>query len=301
MEKLKNQIRDYVLSRGAYVSCRLSVDYEIELTKQSNFGVFNQLFRQIKMVYRRGEADDELHQLSTVFVNSLFWDYAPYEKLGAVGEQILEDMLDRMYVEQTMYRHLTSIANHYRVRRQYYSPEKVVLMQSLASLSDFYQTSGFPYFYSLVPFMLMNELCNWVDDIRKFESEAQRLEDGVATKDVRRKIEQTLRFLSKPQLDGYIIKAREYERLVDEIEELLREGRLPSEIVALEITAKGTLGSGYSWMFVSYGISLLYRKNRLPRELWIEYLSVKILKSKAILQKKFATRPTSWSEKIIEE
>ena len=59
--------------------------------------------------------------------------------------------------------------------------------------------------------------------------------------------------------------------------------------------------SGYSWMFVTYGIGLLYRKNQLPRELWIAYLERKFAKTKVTLQKKLGVRPDGWSDKIIRD
>ena len=100
------------------------------------------------------------------------------------------------------------------------------------------------------------------------------------------------------QLDGLIISHEEYERLCDEVCELMTHGRLPMEICRLEMKTNGSLVSGYSWMFVAYGVGMLYRKNRLPRELWIEYLERKIAKPKGTLLKKFGMRPERWRELI---
>ena len=294
MDNLKNEIRDYVLSRGAYASCRLAIDYRVELMSQHDFVIFNNLFRRIKAVYRNGAPDEELHQLTTAFVNSLFWDCGKMDEMR--DDAIIDDMVDRIYVEQMLLRQLTMIADCYKSQRADYSPEKVILMQSIASLADFGQSADFPYLYSLVPFLLIKELTQWVDDIWKFESKTVvKMQE---TANVRGQVMRTLNYLSEVQLDGLIISHEEYERLCDEVCELMTHRRLPMEICRLEMKTNGSLVSGYSWMFVVYGVGMLYRKNRLPRELWIEYLERKIAKPKGTLLKKFGMRPERWRELI---
>ena len=297
MKNLKNEIRDYVLSRGAYASCRLAIDYRVELMCQHDFVIFNNLFRKIKVVYRNGAPDDELHQLTTAFVNSLFWNCERVD--GELDDAIIDDMVDRIYVEQMLLRQLRMIADCYKSQRADYSPEKVILMQSIASLADFGQSADFPYLYSLVPFLLIKELTQWVDDIWKFESKT--VEQIQGTTNVRGQVMRTLNYLSERQLEGLIISHEEYVRLCDEVCELMANGRLPTKICRLELKANGSLISGYSWMFVAYGIGILYRKNRLPRELWIEYLERKIAKPKGTLLKKFGMRPERWRELITRE
>ena len=57
-----------------------------------------------------------------------------------------------------------------------------------------------------------------------------------------------------------------------------------------------------TWCGAKYkGIGLLYRKNELPRELWIAYLERKFAKTKVTLQKKLGVRPDGWSDKIIRD
>lgn len=289
MKTLKQEIQDFTLRRGQYADCGLVVDYGVWLAKQEGFAVFNELFRRVKAVYRRGEADDEMHRLATALVNSLFCetDNAP----------TMEDLLDRFYVDRLVFRQLAMIADYYRAQRIRYSPEKVILMQSLASLIDFGQTDGFPYLYSLVPFLLIRELTDWVDDIFKFESEQVAVDHG----SVRLRVKKTLYYLSQEQRDGRIITAEQYEQLEDEICELITHQRLPANIKRLEVNAKGSLASGYSWKFVTYGIGLLYRRNQLPREIWIDYLSYKLSKPKSSLLKKFTARPDFWEQTIIRE
>ena len=292
MKNLKNKIKDFTMRRGQYADCGLKVDYGVWLAEQEGFSVFNELFRQVKAVYRRGEADDEMHQLAVALVNSLFCE----ESEGNEGS-VMENLLDRFYVDQLVFRQLAMIADCYRGQRMRYSPEKVILMQSLASLVDFGQTEKFPYLYSLVPFLLIRELTDWVDDIFKFESERVAVDNG----SVRLRVKKTLYYLSQEQRDGFIITAKQYEQLVDEVCELITHQRLPANIERLEVNAKGSLASGYSWKFVTYGIGLLYRRNQLPRELWIDYLSYKLSKPKSSLLKKFTARPDFWGQTIIRE
>ena len=292
MKNLKNKIQDFTFKRGQYADCGLKVDYGVWLAKQEGFAVFNELFREVKDVCRRGEADDEMHQLATAFVNSLFWDYGDSE---AIGESVLVKMVDRFYVDQLVYRQLAKIADCYKLRRLKYSPEKVILMQSLASLVDFGQTDKFPYLYSLVPFLLIRELTEWVDDIFKFETEQ------MDTTNVRGMVKKVLYYLSLEQKDGRIISAMEYVRLEEEVIYLITYQRLPDDICSIELIKNGSLASGYSWMFLTYGIGLLYRKTQLHRDLWIAYLERKIAKSRVSLTKKLTVRPDSWNEKIIRE
>ena len=144
MNYLKQKLQDFVLKRGEYSSCWLSVDYGVWLAKQDGFAVFNELFREVKAVYRSGEADEEMHKLATAFVNSLFWEYGEGQ---AIGGSVLVDMVDRFYVDQLVFCQIAKIADCYKLRRLQYLPEKVILMQSLASLADFGQTDKFPYLY----------------------------------------------------------------------------------------------------------------------------------------------------------
>ena len=292
MNELKSKLQDFTFKRGQYADCGLKVDYGVWLAKQEGFALFNELFCQVKAVYRCGEADDELHQLVTAFVNSLFWDYGDSE---AIGESVLVKMVDRFYVDQLVYRQLAKIADCYKLRRLKYSPEKVILMQSLASLADFGQTDKFPYLYSLVPFLLIRELTEWVDDIFKFETEQ------MDTTNVRGMVKKVLYYLSQEQKDGRIITTEQYACLEREIVYMITCQRLPDEISPIELVKKGSLESGYSWMFLTYGIGLLFRKNQLPRDLWIAYLERKIAKSRVSLTKKLTVRPDSWNEKIIRE
>lgn len=289
MKTLKLKIKDFALRRGQYADCGLKVDYGMWLAEQSGFEVFNDLFRQVKMVYQRGEADDEMHKLTTAFVNSLF--------CGECDAPTMDDLLDRFSVDRLVFRQLAMIADCYKSKRTLYSAEKVILMQSLASLADFGQTDKFPYLFSLVPFLLIRELTDWVDDVFKFESEQATIDNG----SVRLRVKKTLYYLSQEQKYGLIITTKQYEQLVDEVCELITQQQLPADIEQLEVNAKRSLASGYSWKFVTYGIGLLYRKNQLPRELWIDYLSYKLSKPKSSLLKKFTARPDFWEQTIIRE
>ena len=292
MNYLKQKIQDFVLKRGEFASCWLKVDYGVWLAKQDGFAMFNVLFREVKAVYRSGEADEEMHKLATAFVNSLFWEYGEGQ---AIGGSVLVDMVDRFYVDQLVFCQIEKIADCYKLRRLQYSPEKVILMQSLASLADFGQTDKFPYLYSVVPFLLIKELTDWCDDIFKFETEQ------LDTTNVRAMVKRVLYYLSLEQKEGRIITESEYVRLEDEVVYLITYQRLPDDICSIELIKNGSLVSGYSWMFLTYGIGLLYRKNSLPRELWIAYLERKIAKSRVSLTKKLTVRPDSWNEKIIRE
>ena len=287
MKTLKLKIKDFAMRRGQYADCGLKVDYGMWLAEQSGFVVFNELFRQVKMVYQRGEADDEMHWLTTAFVNSLF--------CGECDAPTMDDLLDRFSVDRLVFRQLAMIADCYKAKRTLYSAEKVILMQSLASLVDFGQTDKFPYLYSLVPFLLIRELTEWVGNIFTFESEQ------VDANNVNAMVKKTLYYLSQEQKDGRIITTEQYEQLQEEVCYLISYQRLPADISPIALKSKGSLVSGYSWMFVTYGIGLLYRKNELPRELWIAYLERKFAKTKVTLQKKLGVRPDGWADKIIRD
>jgi hypothetical protein len=251
-----------------------------------------------------------MESLIVALLNSLFWDYDSIEHHsidGSLNISIIDALYNRIEVERMVYRHLTLIADHYKHRRHRYSGEKVILEQSLAALADIAHNLGIKCNYALVTYILTHELHEWVTDISVFESDDETLIHTRSFNNpqnpkqiaLQLSIHHTLAYLDSIQRDGRIISHKEYISLIDEIIDLLSTKSLPKNIKPLALQPNGALLSGYSYLFVSYGISLIYRRNSLPRQVWINYLCAKICRPKSALECKFTLRPTAWDNKII--
>ena len=272
----------------------LSIDYSCELASQAQFEQFHQLFVQIRRLYFNHEPDDgELHQLVVAFINSPFWE--------SFRSVVVEEMADNFWIDQLLSRHLARMANYHRKTKQSFSVNKIILQQSLATLADFGQSDSFPYNGSLVPLLLIHIMRNRSFDIAQFETEVEMSEPKQDRVSIRRDVEHRLRYLGCEQRFGRIITEREYRVLVNEVAELIFTGALLPSIEPLLQQSRGSLFSGYSCEYVTYGISLLSYRYGLHRDLWIEYLSHKLRRSKSTLQKKFTRKPDSWNERIIVE
>jgi hypothetical protein len=272
----------------------LSIDYSCELASQAQFEQFHQLFVQIRRFYFNHTPDDnELHQLVVAFINSPFWE--------SYRSVVVEEMADNFWVDQLLLRHLARMANYYRKSKQRFSVDKIILQQSLATLVDFGQSDLFPYNGSLVPLLLIHIMRNRSFDITQFETEVEQHEPQQDRSSIRRDVEHRLRYLAHEQRFGRIITEREYRVLVNEVVELISTGALPPSIEPLQQQSRGSLLSGYSCEYVTYGISLLSYRYGLHRDLSIEYLSHKLRRSNSTLQKKFTRKPDSWDERIIVE
>lgn len=272
----------------------LSIDYSCELSSQTQFEQFHQLFVQIRRLYFNHTPDDsELHQLVVAFINSPFWE--------AFRSVVIEEMADNFWVDQSLVHHLTKIANYHCKSKQNFSVDKIILQQSLAALADFGQSEQFPYNGSLVPLLLIRIMRNRGFDITQFETELESHEPQQDRSAIRRDIEHRLRYLGCEQRFGRIITEREYRVLVSEMVELIFTGAMPSTIEPLQQQSRGSLLSGYSCEYVTYGISLLSYRYGFHRDLWIGYLSHKLRRSNSTLQKKFTRKPDSWDERIIVE
>ena len=280
---------------GEFQSVDLVVDYGCSLTEQVDFVRFNGLLREICRSYSSCVADDEMQRLVVALLNSPFWDYgSPLHRLqdGSFAPSLIDDLCDRIFVEQMVYRHLTLIANHYKHRGHCYSAEKVILQQSLAALADMAHCIGVNRRYALVAHLLTLELHEWVENISVFECEVQ------GGKPLLSAVERALGYLDREHHGRRIISHAEYASMADEVLRLLTTGALPDVIVPLRLQPNGALRSGCSVGFVTYGIYLLYCRNSVARSVWIEYLCVKISRSKSIIEKKFSLKPDTWAEKI---
>lgn len=273
----------------------LTIDYGCELPHQAQFEQFHQLFKQIRRLYFcENPTDMELHFLTTAFINSPFWDYSK--------EVVIDDMVDNFRVDQCLSQHLTRIADHYRETKTNFAAEKVILRQSLAALVDFGQDANFPYVGSLIPLLLIRTMRRSDFDITRFESEDnEKRATSLDASEVRRTVMRRLAYLGKEQRMRRIISEVEYRKLIDEVVELILTGELPIRIEPMRQQKRGTLLSGYSCEYVTYGISLLSYRYQHSRQLWIDYLSHKIQRSQSTLVKKFTRKPDSWNERIIAE
>ena len=286
---------NWILRRGEFQDVTLAVDYRMCLADQADFARFGALLREIR-VLDRDVMDDELRRLTVALVNSLFWERN--DALFALTEgEVIARMADRMCVEVQLHRHVTLIANHYKHRRHRYSAEKVILEQSLASLADFGMQMAYEEHYSLMPFLLLKELREWVDDITVFESESAMEVDSPIARDAM--MERTLGYLGREHHGRRVIAMDEYTTMMTEVKKILTTGHVPDAIVPLMLQPSGALRSGFSVGFVTYGIYRLYCRCAVERSVWIEYLCVKIGGSKSNLQKKFTRCPSSWQEKIV--
>ena len=111
-------------------------------------------------------------------------------------------------------------------------------------------------------------------------------------------IEHMLGYLNHELHGRRIISHAEYASMADDVLRLLTTGALPDVIVPLRLKPNGALRSSCSVGFVTYGIYLLYCRNLVARSVWIEYLCVKISRSKSIIEKKFSLKPDTGAEKI---
>ena len=272
----------------------LSIDYSCELASQAQFEQFHRLFAEIRWLYFNHAPDDsELHQLVVAFINSPFWE--------SFRSVVVEEMADNFWVDQVFSRHLTQIANFHRKSKQSFSADKIILQQSLTALVDFGQSDAFPYNGSLIPLLMIRIMRNRGFDITKFETETKMQEPKQDQSAIRCDVEHRLRYLAHEQRFGRIITEREYRVLVNELVELIFTEALPSSIKPLSQQSRGSLLSGYSCEYVTYGISLLSYRYGFHRDLWIEYLSHKLRRSMSTLQKKFTRKPDSWDERIVVE
>lgn len=291
----KKKLMDWILRCGEFQGVNLEVDYGCTLTGQSDFVRFNALLREACRLYASGVADDEMQRLMVALLNSLFWDYgSPLHRLskGVFAPSLIDDLCDRIFVEQMVYRHLTLIANHYKHRGHCYSAEKVILQQSLAALADIAHCIGVKRHYTLVAHLLTLELHEWVENISVFECEVQKFTPRLSI------VERTLGYLGREHHERRVIATDEYAMMVMEVKEILSSGCLPATIVPLKLQPNGALLSGFSVGFVTYGIYLLYCRHSVVRSVWIEYLCMKISRSKSTIDKKFSLRPDTWVEKI---
>ena len=292
-KKNEKKIVNWILRRGEFQNVTLAVDYRTCLANHVDFERFNALLREIRAL--PSEKDKELRRLTVALVNSPFWDYA--DGLADLTEnEIVARMADRMCVEVQLHRHLTLIANHYKLRRHRYSAEKVILEQMLASLADFGMQMAYEEHYSLVPFLLLKELREWVEDISVFESEGVHEVDSSAMRIAM--VERTLGYLGREHHGRRVIATDEYATLVMEVKVILTTGHVPDVIVPLMLQPNGALRSGFSVGFVMHGIYRLYCRYKVERNVWIDYLCMKISRSKSTIEKKFSLKPDTWAEKI---
>ena len=291
----EKKIVNWILRRGEFQDVTFAVDYRTCLANHIDFARFNALLCEIRS--SNSESDDELRQLVVALLNSPFWAYDD-ALLASTANEVVAKMADRMYVEVQLHRHVTLIANHYKHRRHRYSAEKVILEQMLASLADFGMQMAYERHYCLVAFLLLKELREWVVDISVFESEQISEPTTSSLSALRLSVQRSLAYLDRPQRGGRIISPNEYALLINEIVELLTTEQLPNVIVPLALRPNGALLSGFSYTFVTYGINLVYRRNSLPRDIWIEYLCSKICRQKSTIEKKFSLKPDTWAEKI---
>ena len=293
----EKKIVNWILRRGEFQDVTFAVDYRTCLANHIDFARFNALLCEIRS--SNSESDDELRQLVVALLNSPFWAYDD-ALLASTANEVVAKMADRMYVEVQLHRHVTLIANHYKHRRHRYSAEKVILEQMLASLADFGMQMAYERHYCLVAFLLLKELREWVVDISVFESEQISEPTTSSLSALRLSVQRSLVYLDRPQRGGRIISPNEYALLINEIVELLTTEQLPNVIVPLALRPNGALLSGFSYTFVTYGINLIYRRNSLPRNIWIEYLFKKICRPKATIDRKFSRIPDTWRDKIVD-
>ena len=294
-------MHDWILRCEEFKGVDLKVDYGCPLMGQVDFARFRALLREVG-VCDFGD-DAEAVRLMAAMMNSLFWDYDSAEHRladGSLSESLIDDLCDRMVVERMVLLHLTRIADHYKHCAKKFAGEKVILEQSLAAMADVAQRMGIDRRYTLVAHLLMLELHVLVEDIAVFESKEKCAEATSTLLVMRLSVTRALSYLEREHYGRRIISKEEYSTLVDEVTTMLSSECLPEKIKPLALRPNGALRSGFSYTFVTYGISIIYRRYSIERNTWIEYLCKKIDRPKSALEAKFTLRPTSWEEKIEE-